>query len=194
MSSRTAATASARARRAAATGVGLVELALALAVAALILSGAILYFQNASASQKANESVQFLAAVRAAAEQLYSSQTDFEGVSAEFLMTSAILPSRHYSSKGGLVHPYGGRVDVQNSNLMAADRPKMLKIVFRRVPQAACIRLATTPSGAIEVAANGGTPIEEDQETRGTSMGQMTPEAAQTACYRPDQNDMGWTY
>lgn len=154
-------------------GYGLLEIALGIAIAALLVAGAMMYFQNASSSRRAKETVEIVAAILSVTHSLYAGQPDYVGLTPEVLAGSSQLPQK-FRRGAALVNPFGGALDIWSTH----DAGRSWRIRINGLPKDACTYLATKDFGtAVD-------RILVNEDATGFSQA-VTPSAASQACYKP---------
>jgi prepilin-type N-terminal cleavage/methylation domain-containing protein len=134
-------TAAFAARRRRSSGFSLVEIAMVLAIIALLVAGIMLFFNNASSSQKTNDAGTEIAAVSQVVRSLWAGQPDYTGVTTSAIAASGQLPNK-WTKGTGLTDAFAGAVSVggtaSNTNFF---------ITMTNVPSLACNKFATTDMG-----------------------------------------------
>lgn len=131
-------------------GIGLIELALAIGIGALMVAGAVLYFMNANAARKADETVKLLTAIQQAVYSLYAGQPDYAGLETDVVANSSQLASKHIKGTGTaatIINPYGGAMRVFDTNSVGTTGASHFTININTIAGAGCLKLATMDFG-----------------------------------------------
>jgi len=147
-------------------GMTLIELIAALGVAAVVIVGALSLYQSADDSQKSNELLSGVTAVRGAIRQIYGGQ--YTGVADLLLAVNNArkLPSSWTYAGGSATYIFG----TVTARVNAADS-SMMDMTLNRVPAAVCATVVTALQGWTSVAINGQAAINYPltAATRGTA-------------------------
>ena len=132
-------------------GFSLVEIAMVLAIGALIISGVMLFYQNANMSLLANETQTELTVIVGAVHNLYSGVPDYAGLTDAIMYGSPDIPQKwKNAATGTLQSPY----HMPLSMLVFGNA--QLFITLHNVPRPVCMRLVTSDPGAGSYFAVGG--------------------------------------
>lgn len=165
-------------------GLTLIEAAMVLTIMALVVAGVMLFYQNASTSQKISSAAGQVSAVQQAVRAAYAGQPTYSGLS-----TAAIagqLPtSMVVSGSTDLRNAFNGPITVGSHNGGGTDN-SAFTITFSGLPAEACSRLAAVDMGraalGIVVNNNGGL----------TLIPPVQPTVAQGYCGTNNNSSIQW--
>ena len=156
-------------------GFSLVEIAMVLAIGALIISGAMLFYQNANMSLLANETQTEMTVIVSAVHNMYSGVSDYTGLDDTVMYNSPLIPTKWKSPSGTLTSPY--RVVITMVSLSG----DMFFVVLHDVPKVVCSRLVSSdPGQGSWWIVGGGVPVYSSPVGAA-----MTPAQTNAACGYP---------
>ena len=140
-------------------GLTLIEAAMVLTILALVVAGVMLFYQNASTSQKISSASGQISAVQQAVRSAYAGRPSYANLRNEDIQGQ--LPTSMVSSASDLRNAFNGPIEVNASNA-GGSNGSAFTISFGGLPSEACLRLAAVDMGraALGVSVNGtvGTP------------------------------------
>lgn len=147
-----------------------------LAILAIVIAGVMLFYQNASNSQKLSAANSQLAAIQQAVQSMYAGQPTKSGLQNSDIIQA--LPKSMISGTSGIHHAFNGDVIVAS-----ADAGADYTVSFSNVPNDACIRLAASDLGRslISLTINGA--VENPP---------VAPAEAQAKCGGNNQSTLVW--
>ena len=126
-------------------GVTLIEALFVLGIAAVLLGLVMVLLSQTTSSNKTNQLSQEITTIVDATHELYQGQptygTDAIGTT---LAQSGLIPSRYIGTGNVLVSPFGATITVTGN---ASANLNTFQIAVPNVPQASCVKLATTDYG-----------------------------------------------
>ena len=132
-------------------GFSLVEIAMVLAIGALIISGVMLFYQNANMSLMASDTQTELTVIVGAAHNLYSGVSDYTGLTDAIMYGSPDIPQKWKNTAAAMLQsPFHAPLSV----LVAPG--SHLFIVLHNVPRTVCMRMVTSDPGSGSYFAVGG--------------------------------------
>ena len=157
-------------------GFSLVEIAMVLSIGALIISGVMLFYQNANMSLMANDTHTEFGVIVSAVHSMYAGVPDYAGLDDAIMFNSPLIPQKWKNPVFGMLQaPY----HVPLSMVVLGNNT--LFITLHSVPGPICSKLITTdPGPGSWWAVGGGVPYYS------SAVGSpFTPSAANVACSYP---------
>jgi major structural subunit of bundle-forming pilus len=170
------------ARRKARRGLTLIEAAMVLTILALVVGGVMLYYSNASTSQKVSQVAGQMGSVQQAVRSIYAGQSNYSGLKNSDIAQS--LPSSMVDSSGGLHHAFGGLISVVSANV-GGGIDSGFSVTLSGLPQEACQKL-----GAFDL----GRSMNAETINGGAVDLPVTPAMVQTACVTGGTNVLSWEF
>lgn len=162
-------------------GLTLIEAAMVLTILALVVAGVMLFYQNASTSQKISAASGQISAVQQAVRSAYAGRPNYTGLANADIANQ--LPTSMVNGASDLRNAFGGQIVVAANN-GGGSSGSAFTISFAGLPSEACLRLSAVDMGraALGISVNGdtGTPP-------------MAPAAAQDACGTGNNSTIIWT-
>lgn len=124
-------------------GVTLIEALFVLGIMAVLIGMVMVMLSQTNSSNKTNQLSEEITTIVDTAHELYQGQPDYNNIDSTTLAKSGLFPNR-WVNGSGLVSPFGAPITLTSvtQNGVAA-----FKISIPTVPQAACVKIATTDYG-----------------------------------------------
>jgi len=165
-------------------GLTLIEAAMVLTILAIVIAGVVVYYQNASTSQKVSATAGQVSAVQQAIRAAYAGQPNYSGLAAAAI--AGQLPTSMVAGTNDLRNAFGGQILV-SATTGGGSANSAFNITFQGLPSDACLRLAAIDMGraalGISVNGNGGVGTQPP----------LNPTAAQSACGDDNTSEITWT-
>jgi type II secretory pathway pseudopilin PulG len=138
-------------------GLSLIEASMVLALSAVVVSGAVMYYQGASDSNKLQDAMGELGSIQSAVQSLAASSGDYSAVTnGQLAKSTQIAPTFINKTSNGLVSPWKGAVTYDGTAASTYD------VKMAGVPESACQTFALTKLGSslvsLKVGSASGTP------------------------------------
>ncbi|CQD41621.1 type 4 pilus major pilin [Yersinia mollaretii] len=167
-------------------GLTLIEASMVLALSAVVIAGAVMYYNSASESNKIQRAQGLLGSIQSAVQSNYATRTNYTGLAVNEITFSAAIPrSFLYGTGTGakIINPWGGDV------LLTAGTPNTTyTVTYQGIPPSACVSMANVDLGNSMVGLSiGGTALTIEGLT-----GARVGEACNSATNR--EIDVMWTF
>jgi len=126
----------------------LLELLLVLAIAALVVAGVMLFFANASASQRTNDAISEVGQIVEVVHSLYGGTTSYSGLSTSVVAASKQLPNKWSDQSSTVVDPFSGTVTITPESASGGSN-NAFTVEFDGLPDQACAKMATMDFGNV---------------------------------------------
>lgn len=172
-------------RRARQAGLTLAETLLVLAIGALAIVGGTLLYLQATAGNKLNTGINQFVTLQSGIRSLYAGQSTYTGLTNTLMTDSNAAPSDMAVGSGDIRNAWGG--DVTVAEFSAGNQ---FQITFERVPNNACVKLATLNPGG-----TGGSGLASVTVTGTELLPPISTASAVTECAgTADSNTILWTF
>ncbi|HFS8112828.1 TPA: type 4 pilus major pilin [Enterobacter asburiae] len=178
-------------------GLTLIEAAMVLALSAVVIAGAVMYYNTASESNKIQRAQGLLGAIQAGVSSVYATRPTYTSLTSATLTSATAVPRSFISGTGTntrIVNPWGGTVHIEPST-----GGREYSVTFPAVPKGACGIIAAADLGNSVIAVN----ILDDSSDTAGAKGSLVPGASDyetgvdTACQRGDAatvKKIVWTF
>lgn len=117
-------------------GLTLIEVLLALGIAAVVIVGAVAFYNNASNTTKMNEAKAQIQTIGGGIKTLYASQSSYSSVSTNVVVNAGIAPQNAIDGNQ-LINPWGGATIVSGA-------ARTFEIRMEEVPNDACVNILSS--------------------------------------------------
>ena len=164
-------------------GLTLIEAAMVLTVLALVVAGVMLFYQNATTSQKISQAAGQISSIQQAVRSMFAGQSSYEGLQNANIITA--LPRSMISGTDGIRNAFNGNVVVAPASSGTGLSANAFTISFAGLPVDACVRLAAIDIGrsALSLSVNGAAAAAPP----------FNPTKAQTDCGSNNSSTLVWT-
>jgi len=124
-------------------GLTLIEASMVLALSAVVIAGAVMYYNSASESNKTQRAQSLLGGIQAGVQSIYATRPNFKGLVTTSLTSTSSIP-RAFIEAGTntIVNPWGGNV------VIASIEPfRTYTVSYIGIPKAVCGPLASADLG-----------------------------------------------
>lgn len=139
-------------------GLTLIEALLFLGIAAVVIVGAVAFYNNASNTTKLNAAKTQLQAIGGGIQSLYASQSSYTTVTTSLVVNAGLAPQNTVSGNA-LVNPWGGTIVVTGA-------ARTFDVEYTAIPSDACVNFLsaglTSEGGIIRVQVNGSSNFTTD--------------------------------
>lgn len=164
-------------------GLTLIEAAMVLTILALVVAGVMLFYQNATTSQKISQAASQISSVQQAVRSMYAGQSSYAGLANENII-QALPRSMQVGATDGLRNAFNGNITVAPANSGGASAAAFA-ITFSGLPVEACVRLATVDLGRSAIGIN--------INSSGNQSPPVAPGTAQDDCGAGNTSSITWT-
>ena len=163
-------------------GLTLIEAAMVLPILALVVAGVMLFYQNATTSQKISQAAGQISTIQQAVRSMYAGQSTYAGLENANIIQA--LPRSMLVGTDGLRNAFNGTIVVEPAS-NGSQSNAAFDITFGGIPSEACVRLATVDLGrsAIGIQINTASMISPP----------VAPATAQTSCGTGNNSSITWT-
>lgn len=127
-------------------GLTLIEASMVLALSAVVVAGAVVYYNSASENNKLQAAQGQLGSIESAVRTLYAGQRDFAGLTNATLRNNTMIPANMRNAAGDITSPWGGVVTVTGRVGALGVRPTFT-VTMADIPVGACVNLASKDLG-----------------------------------------------
>lgn len=120
-------------------GFTLVEVILVIGLALIIIASVFLYYSKTELENKTKESINDLAFIKGAVDQLYYSQLDYKNINETQLINAGVIPQKMLKVNR-IMNPFGGVIQISGSGGSYYTR---YNVFYSNIPSAACIKIAS---------------------------------------------------
>lgn len=122
-------------------GFSLLELLLVLGIIAALIVAAFIVFPKVQSEQRANQTIQDIAAIDASIKSLYASKAGYDGISTKVLINANVFPDTMTTTvEGQAYNIFKGRINV--SEVTNLSRPAY-QISFYGIPPTECSKIVS---------------------------------------------------
>lgn len=136
-------------------GLTLIETLLALGVAAIVIIGAVSFYNNAAGTNAINDAKGQIQAYVNGVKKVYASQSTYTGLDNATIIATGVAPQPAISGANGLVNPWRG-----TTTIASASGGSAFTVTMAGVPQDACVSLLTSGllsgGGVYQIGSGGG--------------------------------------
>lgn len=150
-------------------GLTLIEASMVLALSAVVIAGAVMYYNSAAESNKIQRAQGLLGAIQSAVQANYATRTNYTGIKINEITFSAAVPRSFVYGEGTaakIINPWGGDVD-----LGVGTSSTTYKVTYKDIPPAACVSLANVDLGNSMVGLKVGTTTLKIEGLTGDAVG-----------------------
>lgn len=169
-------------------GLTLIEASMVLALSAVVIAGAVMYYNSAAESNKIQRAQGLLGGIQSGIQSVYSTRPSFAGLSSKELTMTAAIPRAFISGNGAnatIVNPWGGEV------LVAAATPATnYNVTFKALSLAACTAMASVDLGNSLI----GLKVGKTALALGSFTGGDVADACQAGGAAERSVDIEWTF
>lgn len=136
-------------------GLTLIEASMVLALSAVVIAGAVMYYNSASESNKTQRAQSLLGGIQAGVQSVFATRPNYVGLTSSVLASTSAIPRAFIeAATNTIVNPWGGVVTVLTGN-----PNRQYTVSFAGVPKGACGPLASADLGnsLVSVAVGTGT-------------------------------------
>lgn len=126
----------------------LLEILLGLAILALAVAGVMMFFSNASASQRTNDAISEVGQIVEVVHSLYGGTTTYNGLTTAVVAESKQLPSKWSDQSSTVVDPFSGTVTIEPTSANGGSN-NAFTVEFAGLPDLACSKMATMDFGNV---------------------------------------------
>lgn len=127
-------------------GLTLIEASMVLALSAVVIAGAVMYYNSASESNKIQRAQGLLGSIQSAVQSNYATRTNYTGLAVNEITFSAAIPRSFLYGSGvsaKIINPWGGDVLLE-----AGKAPSTTYVVtYQGIPPSACVSMANVDLG-----------------------------------------------
>lgn len=169
-------------------GLTLIEASMVLALSAVVIAGAVMYYNSAAESNKIQRAQGLLGSVQSAVQSVYSTRPSYAGLSSKELTMTAAIPRSFIDGQGTnatIINPWGGQVLVGPGSVVTN-----YTITFQALSLSACTAMASVDLGNSLI----GLKVGSTALTLGSFTGFQVAEACETGGSASRSVDIEWTF
>lgn len=169
-------------------GLTLIEASMVLALSAVVIAGAVMYYNSAAESNKIQRAQGLLGSVQSAVQSIYATRPSFSGLSSQELTMTAAIPRSFINGSGTtatIINPWGGDVLV-----VAATPATNYTITFKALSLSACTAMASVDLGNSLI----GLKVGSTDLTLGSFTGMNVAQACEAGGAATRSVDIAWTF
>lgn len=150
-------------------GLTLIEASMVLALSAVVIAGAVMYYNSAAENNKIQRAQGLLGAIQAGVSSVYATRPTYTGLGTPTLTASTAVPRTFISGTGAaaqIVNPWGGTVHV-----VPGTNGREYSVTFPNVPKGACGVMAGSDLGNSLIAV----AVDDDATDTAGTKGNLVP-------------------